>query len=132
MLFRAENKRGMIPGWFWALLFGLPLGFLIWWFLRWFFLPSYKRTSAVEIQTPRSAVVPLSVNEDDFTIIKGIGPKTAAGLTAAGVYTFEQLGLMDPDRLEMLLKAQSLPTASAAYWQQQAVLAAAQDWEALD
>lgn len=131
MLFQAGKQRKLIPNWFYTLFVLLPLGVLAWWFLRWFFLPSYKRTSAVEIDTPRSAGVPLPIQKDDFTVLKGVGPKTAAGLNRAGIYTFEQLGLMDTDKLEIVLKDQDLPSSSAASWQEQAALAAAGDWEGL-
>ncbi|HDD55229.1 MAG TPA: hypothetical protein ENG59_03185 [Chloroflexi bacterium] len=131
MLFQAGNQRKLIPQWFWTLFVCLPLGVLAYWFLRWFFLPSYKRTSAVEIEAPRFAGVPLPVHKDDFTILKGVGPKTAAALYGAAIYTFEQLGLLDPARLEQILKDQGLASSSAAFWQEQAVLAAAEDWEGL-
>lgn len=131
MFFRAGDRQRLIPQWFWTLFVILPLGIMIWWFLRWFFLPSYKRTSAVEIETPRSAGVPLPIHKDDFTILKGVGPKTSAGLYKAAIYTFEQLGLMDPDRLLQILKEQGLPSGSIAFWQEQATLAAAGDWKGL-
>ena len=131
MLFRAGSQRKFIPGWFWTLFVGLPLGILTWWFFRWFFLPSYKRTSSVEIQTPWSTGVPLPIQKDNFTVLKGVGPKTADGLYRAGIYTFEQLGLMDTEKLVGILKDHGLPSGSAAFWQEQAVLAAAEDWEAL-
>jgi predicted flap endonuclease-1-like 5' DNA nuclease len=121
----------LIPNWFWMLLIFLPLGTLTWWFLRWFFLPSYKRTSSVEIDTPRSSGVPLPLLKDDFTILKGIGPKTAAGIHQAGIMTFEQLGLMSLEELVQILKAQGLPSSNADSWKEQAVLAAAEDWEGL-
>ena len=131
MLFHSGTQRKLIPGWFWSLFVCLPLGVLVWWFFRWFFLPSYKRTAAVEIETPRSAGVPLPIHKDNFTVLKGVGPKTADGLYLAAIYTFEQLGLMDIDRLEQTLKDNGLPTSNAAFWQEQAVLAAADDWEGL-
>lgn len=132
MIFRAGTRRKLIPNWFWILFLFLPLGIVAWWFLRWFFLPSYERTSSVEIETPRSTGVPLPIQQDDFTILKGIGPKTAAGLYGASIYTFEQLGLMDLDKLQLLLKDQGLPSGKAASWQAQAALAAAEDWEGLE
>ena len=131
MLFHGGTQRKLIPGWFWTLFVCIPLGIMVWWFLRWFFLPSYKRTAAVEIETPPCPGVPLPVLKDNFTILKGIGPKTADGLYLAGIYTFEQLGLMDLDRLEHTLKDHGLPSGNAAFWQEQAVLAAAEDWEGL-
>lgn len=132
MVFQADNRRNQIPRWFWRFFICLPLGIMAYWFLRWFFLPSYKRTSSVEIETPRSAGVPLPLQKDDFSILKGVGPKTAQGLYDAGIYTFEQLGLMERETLENTLKEQGLPTAKAAFWQEQAALAAAADWESLE
>jgi len=132
MLFRADNDRRLIPSWFWFFFLWLPLGTLAWWFLRWFFQPSYKRTSSVEIETPRSTSVPLPLHKDDFTILKGIGEKTANALNRAGIYTFEQLGLMDLDKLVEKLKEEGVPGGRAAKWQREAVLAAAGDWDQLE
>jgi len=132
VLFRARNRPRLIPRWFWLLLVFLPLGVMAWWFLRWFFLPSYQRISAVEIETPRSSGVPLPIQRDDFTVIKGIGPKTAASLYQESIFTYEQLGLMDPDKLQEILRDHSLPTSNAATWQEQAALAAAEDWDRLE
>lgn len=132
MLFRAGKQRSLVPNWFWILIIFLPLGVITWWFLRWFFLPTYKRTSAVEIDTPRSAGVPLPILKDDFKVIKGIGPKTAAGLYESGIFTFEQLGLMGLDKLEQILSEKGLPSSNAVSWQAQAALAAAEDWDGLE
>ena len=85
----------------------------------------------MEIETPRSTGVPLPIQKDNFTILKGVGPKTADGLYRAAIYTFEQLGLMDTERLVQILKDHGLPSSSAGFWQEQAALAAAEDWEAL-
>ena len=132
MLFKSGNQRRIVPTWFWVLILFLPLGIMTWWFLRWFFLPSYKRTSAVEIDTPRSAAIPLPLKKDNFTKLKGVGPKTAAGLYEAGIYTYEQLGLMDLDKLVQSLKDRGLPSSNASLWKEQAVLAAAGDWEGFE
>lgn len=131
MLFQAGKQGRLIPGWFMTLFIYLPLGIVAWWFLRWFFLPSEKRTTALEIETPRSTGVPLSIHKDNFTILKGVGPKTADELYQAAVYTFEQLGLMDADRFVELLKDHGISSSNAAFWQEQAILAAAKDWEGL-
>ncbi len=131
VVFQAGKQKKLIPGWFWNLFVCLPLGIMIWWFLRWFFLPSYKRTSALEIETPRSDGIPLSIIKDNFTILKGVGPKTADGLYRAAIFTFEQLALMDPERLVHLLTDQGLPSNNAAFWQEQSKLAAAADWDGL-
>ena len=126
-----ENGR-LIPRWFWTLFVCLPLGLMAWWFLRWFFLPSYKRTSSVEIETPRSKGVKLPVKKDDFRLLKGIGPKTASVLYQTGILSFEQLSLMEKTKLEQILKSHNLPAGRIDFWQKQAALAAAEDWAALE
>jgi hypothetical protein len=128
----AGNQGRLIPRWFWTLFVLLPLGLFAWWFLRWFFLPSYKRTSAVEIETPRFKGVRLPVKRDDFQRLKGIGPKTAGVFYQAGIYSYEQLALMDESKLESLLKRHNLPAAGIDFWQEQAALAAAEDWAGLE
>ena len=122
----------MIPRWFWYTLIGLPLGLVIWWFLCWFFTPWDERTSAVVIDAPRSEAKRLPIKKDDFRRIKGIGPKSAAALYQAGIYSFEQLGLLELQYLESILKESNLPVRGAAFWQKQAVLAAAEDWKRLE
>ncbi len=132
MVFRSGKSGGFIPRWFWFTLIGLPAGLMIWWFLRWFFLPCDKRTSAVVIDTPRSKVKRLPIKKDDFQMLKGIGPKSAAAIYQASIYSFEQLGLMNQEKLELILKKNNLPSGNAAFWQKQAVLAAAEDWKGLE
>lgn len=105
---------------------------MVWWFLRWFFLPYDERTSAVEIEVPRSEAVRLPIKKDDFRKLKGIGPKSAAVLYQARVYSFEQLGLMDHEILVGILKENDLPSSGAAFWQKQARLAAAEEWKLLE
>lgn len=132
MFFRTANKRTFIPSWFLILLVALPISFLIRWLIWWFFCPSNKRTSAVEIEAPRSDSIPIQLQKDDFSILKGVGPKTAEVIHSAGIFTFKQLGLMDPGELDRLLKDNSLPATNSAFWQKQAALAAAQDWDELN
>ena len=133
MCFFRGNQRKFIPSWFRVLLVGLPLSILVRWLIWWFFCPSNKRTSAVEIDAPRSdsIPIPIQVHKDDFSQIKGVGPKTAGVLYSSGIFTFEQLGLMDREDLDRLLKDHSLSTTKSAFWQKQAFLAAAQDWDGL-
>lgn len=127
------GKNGkLIPRWFWTVFVCLPLGLMAYWFLRWFFLPSYQRTSSVEIETPRKKVVRTPVRKDDFRVLKGIGPKTAGAIYRAGIFSYKQLALVEPEKLAGILKKQSLPTGSIDFWQQQAALAAAGDWEGLE
>ncbi len=132
MFFRSGKRRRLIPSWFWFALIGFPAGLMIWWFLRWFFLPRNERKSAVEIEAPRSEPIRLPIKKDDFRKLKGIGPKSAAALYQARVFSFEQLGLMDQEKLELILKENNLPSGNIAFWQKQAVLAAAEDWKKLE
>jgi hypothetical protein len=133
MVFRAGRKK-YIPTWFWLIFFGIPAFILAKWFLWWFLSPSYKRpfSDAHEIEAPRGGPQPLPEVKDDFTIIKGVGPKTAAALDQAGIKTFEQLGLMKLKEFTALLEEYKLPTANAAFWQEQARLAAVENWSELE
>ena len=131
MFFRSGNNRKIIPSWLWILVVAVPLLFFIRWLIWWFFCPSNKRTSAVEIDAPRFYSVPIHLHKDDFSILKGVGPKTSEAIYSAGIFTYKQLGLMDPAALDQLLMTHSLPTTNRAFWQEQAILAAAQDWEGL-
>jgi predicted flap endonuclease-1-like 5' DNA nuclease len=72
------------------------------------------------------------IKKDDFRIIKGIGPKISAALHKAGIVTFEQIGLMNTEKLQQVLESLDLPSTKASFWQKQAVLAAAEDWEQLE
>jgi hypothetical protein len=132
MLFQAGKKRKFIPSWIWTLIFLYPIFLLVRWLVWWFFCPSYKRTAAVEIDAPRSDSISMIDKKDDFSLLKGIGPKTAEALHDAGILTFKQLGLIDLDELSQVLRDYSLPASNAAFWQEQARLAAAQDWEGLE
>ena len=131
MIFDDKNKRNIIPSWIWIFMVSVPVFIFIRWLIWWFFCPSYKRTSAVEIDAPRSDSILIQIKKDDFNLLKGIGPKTAEVLYSAGVFTYKQMGLMEPEELDQLLSDHSLPTGNRAFWQKQAILAAAQDWEGL-
>ena len=124
------KKENFIPFWFWTLVIGIPIFILIRRFF-WLFIPSYKRTSSVEIEAPRPVSIPVPVNIDDFRKIKGIGPKTSDTLHKAGILSFEQLGLMKPEKFDQVLNSLNIPSTKASFWQEQAKLAAAEDWEKL-
>ena len=131
-MFCCAGKRGkFIPSWFWILIIGIPISILVRRFFWWLFIPNNEQTSSVEIETPRAVSIPMPVKKDDFRKIKGIGPKTSDTLQKAGILSFEQLGLMNPEKLEQVLKSLSIPGAKAGFWQEQARLAAAEDWEKL-
>lgn len=132
MITGAGKKGSFIPGWFWILFIGVPICILTRWFFWWFFSPSYKRTSSVEIDTPRADPIKLPVKKDDFRKLKGIGPKISEALQKAGILTYEQLGLLDPEKLDQILKSENVPSANAGFWQAQAKLTAAEDWKKLE
>lgn len=132
MYILSGKSERSIARWFWFTLICVPAGLVIWWFLRWFFIPCDKRTSAVEIEVLRSEAKRLPIKKDDFRKLKGIGPKSAAALYQARVFSFEQLGLMELEKLERILKRNNLPSTGAALWQKQARLAAAEEWNLLE
>ena len=77
MFFWAGGKRKFIPSWIWILIFAFPILILIRWLVWWFFCPSHERTESLEIDAPRSDSISMNQKKDDFSLLKGIGPKTA-------------------------------------------------------
>jgi len=69
---------------------------------------------------------------DKLERIEGIGPKISKLLQEAGIATFEQLAATEVSRLEQILQDADLRLADPATWPEQARLAAAGDWKALD
>jgi predicted flap endonuclease-1-like 5' DNA nuclease len=72
---------------------------------------------------------------DDLKRIEGIGPKIASVLQAAGIETFAQLAATEVSRIEQILEEESprlRRLANPGTWPEQAALAAADDWEALE
>ncbi|MCJ7718245.1 MAG: hypothetical protein MUO54_17230 [Anaerolineales bacterium] len=132
MITGASKEGKFIPGWFWVFFVFVSICILARWLFWWFFCPSYQRTSAVEIETPRSKPNAEPIKKDDFRKLKGIGPKTAEALYKLGILTFEQLGLINSEKLIQILKSENIPGGKADFWQQQAKLAAAEDWKKLE
>ena len=69
---------------------------------------------------------------DDLQRIEGIGPKISAVLQTAGITTFAQLAATDIRRLQQILGDKRWTFADPATWPEQARLAAAGDWQALE
>ncbi len=69
---------------------------------------------------------------DDLKRIAGIGPKIADVLQAAGIETYAQLASTDVERLEQILGGADIRLADPGTWPEQAGLAAAGDWDALE
>lgn len=87
-----------------------------------------------ETATEEEAVAePLA--SDDLQRIEGIGPKLASVLGEAGIQTFAALADTDVSRLEQILEEADprlLRLANPNTWPEQAALASAGDWEALE
>jgi predicted flap endonuclease-1-like 5' DNA nuclease len=69
---------------------------------------------------------------DDLKKLEGIGPKVASLLKENGITTFAQLAETPVAKLEEILDANKLQMMHPGSWPQQAELAAAGDWEALE
>lgn len=72
---------------------------------------------------------------DDLKRIEGIGPKMSSVLQEAGITTFAQLAEANVSHLEQILEEADprlLRLANPATWTEQAALAAAGEWEALE
>ena len=85
---------------------------------------------AVEIELEAKVPEP-----DDLKRVEGIGPKFSSVLQEAGITTFAQLATATPEELAGILEAADprlLRLAHPASWPEQAALAAAGEWEALD
>ena len=128
------ERRGGLPWWVWLLvIIGLLLlvGLLAWWWSR-------RREEPEAQPQVRAEMAPAPVEKappapDDLTRIEGIGPKIASLLQQAGITTFAQLAETDVDRLRQILdEARLLQIADPGTWPEQARLAAAGQWEALE
>jgi len=89
---------------------------------------------AVEIELESQAPEP-PADPDDLKRIEGIGPKLSSVLQEAGIVTFAQLADATPEQLTDILEAADprlLRLAHPASWPEQAALAAAGEWEALE
>jgi predicted flap endonuclease-1-like 5' DNA nuclease len=72
------------------------------------------------------------IEPDDLKRIEGIGPKISGVLADAGIMTFGQLADADVGRLQQVLTDAGMTLADPASWPEQARLAAAGDWTALE
>ncbi|MFO8037454.1 MAG: hypothetical protein R6U57_12590 [Anaerolineales bacterium] len=128
----AAEKKGFFSGLLWIVLLTVPLYFLLRWFIKWMLLPSYKRISSVEIETPRSMIDYKALQEDDLTKIKGVGAKMNQALRAAGIRTYRRLAVAEDSELKRILKAANATIVDPSTWQEQARLAAQGAWEELE
>jgi predicted flap endonuclease-1-like 5' DNA nuclease len=75
----------------------------------------------------------VSGKPDDLKKVEGIGPKIEELLNNAGISTFAQLALTDPDRIKEILNAAGprFQMHDASTWPQQSALARDGKWEEL-
>lgn len=69
---------------------------------------------------------------DDLSRVEGIGPKISQVLQEAGIWTFALLSMTTVDDLKEILREAGIRLADPTTWPQQARLAAAGEWEALE
>jgi predicted flap endonuclease-1-like 5' DNA nuclease len=74
---------------------------------------------------------PESAKPDDLKAIEGVGPKTADVLQSSGIGTYAQLASAGVDQIKVILGENGI-RANPATWPEQARLAAAGKWEALE
>ncbi len=97
--------------------------------------PEAEPETISAVEPAAGAEVPPADGEiiDDLTLVEGIGPKYRDALMAAGITTFEQVaGLSEERIIEIAQQAGMRRTASMGTWAEQAQLAAADDWDALN
>jgi predicted flap endonuclease-1-like 5' DNA nuclease len=84
-------------------------------------------------EAPAPVAKPAPPTPDDLKRIEGIGPKISSVLQAAGIMTFAQLAATDMSRLRQILTEAGLAAlADPTTWPEQANLAAAGKWDALE
>ncbi len=150
-LFEEAAARGGIPWWVWLIIIIILLVFLWFWFGR---EDEAAGEAAAEVATepevevaaeeagaeaeaevapePEPEAEPaVEAEPSDFKKIEGIGPKVASLLNGAGIATFAQLAETPVEKLEGLLKENKLQMMKPDSWPEQAKLAAAGEWEAL-
>ena len=74
----------------------------------------------------------VEVEADDLVKIEGIGPKVAKTLIEAGITTFAQLAESNAGDIQGILTEAGLKMMNPETWIDQAKLAAAGDWKALE
>ena len=137
MLEESASGRG-IPWWVWVILIVILLVLLWFWFGREADeTPASAETSEEPDVPVAQKVETIQVDEtpaepDDLKKIEGIGPKVSSLLNQAGIFTFQQMVDTGAQKLESILDEAGLQMINADTWPEQAKLAAAGEWDALD
>ena len=131
--------------WFWwGINIGVFLALAAWWWLR----NQEKEQKMVSLEVDRLVLPPdgevevevLAVPEppaveqapDDLQVVEGIGPRSAQVLGEAGVGTLAALADLEPDAIRDILREAGVRVPYPATWPEQAALAAAGEWQALE
>jgi predicted flap endonuclease-1-like 5' DNA nuclease len=143
--FLAQEPPGRqlgIPMWVWILLFAVVIIVAVIWVLREEEQEAAQRGEELEgVLEPEPELAVLAVEEavppspepDELQRIEGIGPKIASVLQENGISTYAQLAETDVGRLGQILEEADLGRlADPSSWPEQAKLAAAGDWAALE
>jgi predicted flap endonuclease-1-like 5' DNA nuclease len=93
--------------------------------------PQVKPESAKPKSAEPKPARPKPAKADDLKVIEGIGPKTADLLQSSGIKTYAQLSAAGVERIKAMLIKGGI-RANPATWPEQAKLAAAGKWEALE
>lgn len=115
---------GALPTWVWLLIF-LVIILIVVFALTW-----NTRKSGEDVAVHHEPAVELE--PDDLTKIEGIGPKIASVFQEAGISTFGKLAEADVSILQKALDDAGIRLGNPETWPQQAKLAAAGDWDALE
>lgn len=95
-------------------------------------VPTAAPTAAASVKTAAPPPAPVGP-VDDLERVEGVGPKYRDALIAAGITTFEALAKLSAEQIAAAIASSGMGrTASMATWAEQAALAAAGDWEALN
>ncbi len=112
--------------WFWwGLNLGIALAIVMWWRKE-----NQKRIETPATKTPNLILPPeadkpaktLAATDttDDLQAIKGIGPKSAQALQAAGITTYAQLARLSTPEIETLLQNGGIRIVRVGDWANQA------------
>ncbi|MFZ5919252.1 MAG: hypothetical protein ACOYZ7_20160 [Chloroflexota bacterium] len=124
---QASTREGSIPSWLWLLgILGVLLALLLW--RR---LSGGSPAAGLPVAEQVEPVVEPS-SPDDLKIVEGIGPKIESLLHQRGILTLAQLAAVEVSQLQDMLQQANLRIADPSTWPEQARLAAAGDWAALE
>jgi predicted flap endonuclease-1-like 5' DNA nuclease len=110
----------------------LPLALFVWWLQRRQELAADMEEIEISVIEDTGPALKVSRPADDLTVIEGVGPKVAALLEDAGVHTYGALAARDAGQLRQILRRARLPFVDPETWPEQATLAAAGQWDALE